>query len=122
MRLRLPLLFVSTCLPVLAADIAVAQEPTAPAPTKPEAKPEVPAADAEKRAPEQVVVIEAGTVHPVASPAISNGVVVTRGERIVAVGKKGEVEIPADAVVHSFPTGHAYPGLVDASTDAFTDQ
>src|SRR5262245_13081162 len=120
MRHRSPSKFVSSCLLVLAAEFAVAQEP-APAPAEQPKPSEAPAAEAQ-RAPEQVVVIEAGTVHPVASPAISNGIVVTRGERIVAVGKKGEVEIPPNAVVHSFPTGHVYPGLVDASTDAFTDQ
>ncbi len=69
----------------------------------------------------QPIVIEAGTVHPASGPAIENGVVVIRGNRIVAVGKKGEVEIPEGAAVRSYPTGHVYPGLVDAETDAYTD-
>ncbi len=67
------------------------------------------------------VVIEAGTVHPVSGPAIQNGVVVIRGNRIAAVGKQGEVEIPEGATKRSYPDGHVYPGLVDAQTDAFTD-
>lgn len=68
------------------------------------------------------MVLEAGTVHPVAGPAIADGVVVIRGERILAVGKRGEVAIPEGAAVRSFAAGHVYPGLVDAQTDAFTDQ
>ncbi len=74
------------------------------------------------RARRATIVIEAGTVHPVAGPDIENGVVVIRGDRIVAIGKKGEVEVPPNATVRQFPTGHVYPGLIDAATDAFTDQ
>lgn len=109
-----------------------AQEPT-PTPPAPAAQP-APEAAAPPTAPEaapegarrprprrQPIVIEAGTVHPVGAPAIQNGVVVIRGERIVAVGKQGEVELPPNAIVRSFPTGHVYPGLIDAQTDAFTD-
>ncbi|MBL8730066.1 MAG: amidohydrolase family protein [Planctomycetes bacterium] len=110
-----------------------AQEPTpAPAPdaappapaTAPDAAPEPEAAPAprpNRRPRRPAMVIEAGTLHPVAGPAIADGVVVIRGERIVAIGKRGEVEVPPNAVVRSFPTGHVYPGLVDAATDAFTD-
>lgn len=119
----------------LVATPANAQEPTptpAPSPAAedagpeaapaPEAAPEPEAAPApRRRARRPVVVIEAGTVHPVAGATITDGVVVIRGERIVAVGKRGEVQVPANAVVRSFPTGHVYPGLVDAGTDAFTD-
>lgn len=113
--------------------ITVAQEPPAPAPTP---APEPPAATeqappaaenpeqgqrrrGQRRAP---IVLEAAFVHPVAGPTIQDGVVVIRGERIVAVGKKGEVEVPENATVRSFPTGHLYPGLIDAQTDAFTDE
>jgi imidazolonepropionase-like amidohydrolase len=113
-----------------------AQEPTpatppaaeaTPAPSKPPAATppaETPPAEGEaprrpRRARVQPIVIEAGMVHPVSGPAIENGVVVVRGEKIVAVGKKGEVEVPPNAVVRSFPNGHVYPGLVDAATDAF---
>lgn len=123
--LSLGLALVATTLP--------AQEPVEPPPPPPpaEATPaeptQAPAATDEQgprrpprrqRAP--VFVIEAGTVHPVSGPAISDGVVVVRGERIVAVGKRGEVEVPPNAVVRTFPDGHVYPGLVDAQTDAFT--
>lgn len=68
-----------------------------------------------------VIAITAGHVHPVSGPTIENGVVLIRGERILAVGKQGEVEIPESATVRAFPAGHVYPGLIDAETDAFTD-
>ena len=68
-----------------------------------------------------VLAIVAGSVHPVDAPTLENGVVLIRGDRIVAVGKKGELEIPADAQVLDYPQGHIYPGLVDALSDAFTD-
>lgn len=124
--------------PVLALGLLVAmptslaaQEPTPPANppaaevTPPAAAPaETPPAEGEaprrpRRPRTPPIVIEAGMVHPVSGPAIENGVVVVRGEKIVAVGKKGEVEVPPNAVVRSFPNGHVYPGLVDAATDAF---
>lgn len=111
--------------PTPAPEQPAPEEPT-PAPEQPaeQGAPETPPAEAERRPNRRrrpVVVIEAGTVHPVAGPTIQDGVVVIRGERILAVGKKGEVEVPDGATVQSFPTGHAYPGLVDAWTDAFTD-
>ncbi|MBL8747943.1 MAG: amidohydrolase family protein [Planctomycetes bacterium] len=100
--------------------------PTPPPTAEPPAPPLAEGGDAQDPEPPKpgkppMLVVEAGTVHPVAGPAITNGVVVIDGERIVAVGKKGEVEVAADAIVRSFPTGHVYPGLVDAATDAFTD-
>ncbi|MFN7668863.1 MAG: amidohydrolase family protein [Planctomycetota bacterium] len=131
---------------LLAAPAVRAQEPPpAPAPTpapteqRPAGQPagqpgEQPAADPgaadaprRQRRPGRLppgfapLVLEAGHVHPVTGPAIENGVVVVRGERIVAVGKKGEVEVPQGAIVRSFPNGHVYPGLIDAATDAYTD-
>lgn len=60
-------------------------------------------------------------MHPVSGPPIKNGVVVIRGERILAVGEQGDLELPPNTKVHKFPNGHVYPGLIDASTDAFAD-
>ena len=68
-----------------------------------------------------LTVIEAGMVHPVSGPPIENGVVVIRGERILAVGHQGDLQLPPNSTVYQFPDGHVYPGLIDASTDAFTD-
>jgi imidazolonepropionase-like amidohydrolase len=95
-------------------------EAAQPADAKPDG--EAPAeAEGQRRRRRPPLVIEAGTIHPVAGPAIADGVLVIRGDRILAIGKKGEVEIPPNAVVRSFPAAHVYPGLVDAMTDAFTD-
>lgn len=123
---------VAACFFAMLAPRLPAQEPPAPSkpPTPPTAAPATPPNEAQPPRDgeprrgggrRQALVLEAGTVHPVAGPAIENGVVVIRGERIVAVGKKGEVAIPENATVRAFPTGHVYPGLIDASTDAFTD-
>jgi imidazolonepropionase-like amidohydrolase len=68
-----------------------------------------------------MTVIEAGMVHPVAGQPIKNGVIVIRGERILAIGEQGDLQLPENTKVFKFPTGHVYPGLIDASTDAFTD-
>ena len=68
-----------------------------------------------------LTVIEAGMVHPVSGPPIKNGVVLIRGERIFAIGQQGDLQLPPNSVVLKFPNGHVYPGLIDASTDAFTD-
>ncbi|MFK7741118.1 MAG: amidohydrolase family protein [Planctomycetota bacterium] len=65
--------------------------------------------------------IEAGTVHPVAGPAIKNGVVLLNGDRIMAIGQQGNLQLPPNTKVFRFPEGHVYPGLIDAQTDAFTD-
>ncbi len=130
--LRSPSLLAATTLLLAGLPRLAAQDPTPPAPTPPPAATGEGAESAPPSAPgerpegqprrrRQAIVIEAGTVHPVAGPAIQDGVVVVRGERIVAVGKRGEVEVPPNAIVRSFPDGHVYPGLVDAQTDAFAD-
>ena len=66
-----------------------------------------------------VTVLKVGVVHPVSGPAIENGVVVMRGNRIVAVGAAGETEVPEGATVLEYPDAHAYPGLIDALSQAF---
>src|SRR5688572_22549110 len=116
MRISLRRSFVAVCcFTALGLSAAPAQEPTptptpapdapapdAPAPTEPTAEPDAPADNPRpRRRPRPVIVIEASAVHPVAGPMIENGVVVIRGDRIVAVGKKGEVEVPENATVQS---------------------
>src|SRR5436190_12131875 len=61
-----------------------------------------------------VFAITGGTVHPVAGPAIANGVVVIRDGLIESVG--ANLPIPADATVIDAKGGHVYPGLIDAET------
>ena len=66
-----------------------------------------------------MVFIRAGFVHPVSGPTIENGVIAIRGNRIAAVGKADEVEIPEGATVIDHPEGHVYPGFVDALSAAY---
>ncbi|GAB4162427.1 MAG: amidohydrolase family protein [Planctomycetota bacterium] len=79
------------------------------------------AAAQDKAANTQVRVVRAGSIHPGDGPVIEDGVIVIEGERIRALGPAARVDIPSGADVLSFPDAHVYPGLVDALTDAFTD-
>ncbi|MBK8979529.1 MAG: amidohydrolase family protein [Planctomycetes bacterium] len=72
-------------------------------------------------APPQPLALRVGTIHPVSGPAITDGVILIRGGRIAAVGPAGEIELPEDARVLEYPSGHAYPGFVDALSSAFAD-
>jgi len=78
--------------------------------------------EATAKPPERHIAFFAGHVHPVSGPEIADGVVLVTGDRIVAVGKRGEVTIPEGTEAFSYPEGHVYPGLIDALTDAYTDQ
>lgn len=124
---RLPALIV----PLLAVTApALAQEPETNPPateahaTSPEqSPPQRPRPDGARRpgGRRQTIAIQAGHIHPVNGPEIENGTILVRGDRIVAIGKTGEVEVPENAQIRTFPDGHVYPGLIDARTDAFTD-
>jgi imidazolonepropionase-like amidohydrolase len=115
-------------LPLLGSALS-AQDPveTPPAEAKPDAAspespgPRGPGGRRQGRPRQRTVAVLAGHVHPVSGPSFENGVVLIRGDRIVAVGKQGEVEVPEGAETVSFPEGHVYPGLIDASSDAFLD-
>jgi imidazolonepropionase-like amidohydrolase len=80
-------------------------------------KPEAPPA----KAPEPVIAIYAGTIHPVNGDELLDGTILIRGTRIIAIGKSSSVEVPDGATTLDFKTAHVYPGLVDALTDAFLD-
>lgn len=72
-------------------------------------------AAASATAPQRVVTALVGaTVHPVSGPAIQDGVVVVEGDRIIAVGRRSQVEIPAGARRVDVSGHHVYPGLIDA--------
>lgn len=71
--------------------------------------------------PEPVVALRVGTVHTVSGAVIEDGVILIRGTRIAAVGKRSDVDIPAEATTLDYAKAHAYPGLVDAWSDAFLD-
>jgi len=62
-------------------------------------------------------VLVGGTVHPVSSPAIENGVVIVRGGRITAVGPASQISVPEDAVQLDIRGKHVYPGMIDPITN-----
>lgn len=63
-----------------------------------------------------VTAIFGATVHPVSGADIPNGVVVMQGGKIIAVGAKDAVAIPAGATVTDATGMHVYPGMFDADT------
>jgi imidazolonepropionase-like amidohydrolase len=65
----------------------------------------------------EVIALVGATVHPVSGPAIANGVVVADGNRITAVGRAGEVAVPAGARVIQCDGKHLYPGFVDPHSE-----
>src|SRR5690625_53170 len=74
-------------------------------------------------APESSLLALVGaTVHPVAGPAIEDGVVIVRGGRIEAVGRSSQVEIPGDAEVIDLRGKHIYPGLISPITEIGLDE
>ncbi len=97
--------------PPRSAETTVVAEP-APEPATEAIKPVT------KPVPE--LVLHIGTVHPIAGPAFSDGALVLGGGRILAVGPRAEIEIPPGVKVVSLPTAHAYPGLIDAWSTAFS--
>jgi imidazolonepropionase-like amidohydrolase len=55
-------------------------------------------------------------VIPIAGPEIADGVLVIEGDRITAVGARGEVAVPPGAEVHDVAGKVILPGLVDTHT------
>lgn len=64
--------------------------------------------------PPGVYALTGGTVHPVSSPDIPNGIVIIRDGLIEAAG--AGIAIPPDAAVIDVKGMHVYPGLIDAQT------
>lgn len=63
-----------------------------------------------------ITALVGGTVHTVSGADIENGVVLLQGSKIKAVGRMGEVSVPADAKTVSVAGQHLYPGLINANT------
>lgn len=61
-----------------------------------------------------IAIVGANSIDGRGGPVVSDSVVVIRGERIVAVGKQGEVKIPAGAEVVDAKGLTLLPGLIDA--------
>lgn len=106
---RHPCVALSLVLSSFLGPLAVAQD-----------EPETP--QAETKAPEKaepVTVLKVGTIHTMTGSTIQDGVIVIRGARIEAVGPAASTAIPEGATVFEHPSAHAYPGLIDALSQAF---
>lgn len=64
---------------------------------------------------QQTIALVGATVHPVSQPSISDGTVLFKQGKIIAVGS--DIKIPNDAQVIDVAGQHIYPGLFDAYTD-----
>ncbi|HLJ57241.1 MAG TPA: amidohydrolase family protein [Chthonomonadaceae bacterium] len=62
------------------------------------------------------LVIRAGRILTVTNGEIQHGVIVVRDGKIAAIGRQGEVQIPAGAEVIDAPDMTAMPGLIDLHT------
>lgn len=62
----------------------------------------------------QPIALVGGTIHPVDSADIKNGVLLFEAGRITAIGKQGEVQIPKDAQVIDCRKKHIYPSLFES--------
>jgi imidazolonepropionase-like amidohydrolase len=62
----------------------------------------------------ETVALVGGTIHPASGPAISDGTVLARDGKIVAVGSS--VSVPADAKVVDCKGKQVYPGMISANT------
>ncbi|HMV69205.1 MAG TPA: amidohydrolase family protein, partial [Myxococcota bacterium] len=63
---------------------------------------------------ERAVALVGATILPMVGPdVIEDGVIVVRGERVVAVGPRGSVDIPADAARIDLSGRYVMPGLID---------
>src|SRR6185503_17958758 len=61
-----------------------------------------------------IAIVGANLIDGRGGPVVPDSVVVIRGERIVAVGKQGEVEIPPGAEVVDAKGLTLLPGLIDS--------
>ncbi|MBA4156835.1 MAG: amidohydrolase family protein [Gemmatimonadetes bacterium] len=65
-------------------------------------------------AQEPVHAFRGGTIYPIASAPIQNGVLLVQGDKILAVGAEGSVAIPEGATIHDAAGKTIMPGLVDS--------
>ncbi len=64
----------------------------------------------------ETLALVGATVHPVSGPDIPDGVVLIDGGRITAVGRAGDLAVPAAARVIQLDGKHIYPGFVDPAS------
>ncbi|UCF21005.1 MAG: amidohydrolase family protein [Gemmatimonadota bacterium] len=76
----------------------------------------------DRRVPVDALVVANGTViDGTGGPAIADGVVVVRDDRILAVGGGAEFDIPGDVKVLDARGGTILPGIIDAHTHSTGD-
>ncbi len=71
---------------------------------------------ARNEAASQIIALTGGKLLTITHGTIENGVLVMEGGKITAVGKTGEVKIPAGAQVIDVTGMTVYPGLIDSET------
>jgi imidazolonepropionase-like amidohydrolase len=67
----------------------------------------------------QVTLLRPAQVWSAGEPLHAGWVVLTQGERILALGPPGEVSVPADAQIIDLPGATLLPGLIDAHSHLF---
>ncbi|HLH09951.1 MAG TPA: amidohydrolase family protein [Terriglobales bacterium] len=65
---------------------------------------------------DQAIVLTGGKLLTITHGTIDHGVIVMEGGKIAAVGKAGEVKVPANAKVIDVTGMTVYPGLIDSET------
>lgn len=58
-----------------------------------------------------------GTLHPVSSAPVEDGVLIVRSGRITAIGPSSQISIPDDVTRVDVTGKHVYPGLIDPLTN-----
>jgi imidazolonepropionase-like amidohydrolase len=58
-----------------------------------------------------------GTLHPVSSPPVEDGVVIVRNGHITAVGPSSQISVPGDVTIVDVSGKHLYPGMIDPLTN-----
>jgi len=58
-----------------------------------------------------------GTLHPVSSPSVEDGVLIVRSGRITAIGSSSQISVPEDVTVVDVSGKHIYPGMIDPLTN-----
>ncbi len=58
-----------------------------------------------------------GTLHPVSSAPVEDGVVIVRSGRITAIGSSSQISVPDDVTRVDVTGKHIYPGMIDPLTN-----
>ena len=66
---------------------------------------------------ERSFVLVGGTLHPVSSPPVEDGVLIVRSGRITAIGPSSQISVPDDVTRLDVTGKHIYPGMIDPLTN-----